>query len=221
MITMKLETEAQKGMQMTYFLKGQHTRIETNVPNNPEGHAVMLWDLEGAKITTLMPSRKMYITMDLKEAAEGMKEAAKQMKKSQGQEEETKFPKLTETGKQETIAGYTCEHWLMGDRQDIDMCVAKGLGYFEMGGQGGGGLGSLKSLAFSPKLLTEAAAHPEWVKLLEGGAFPLKLQALEDGNVKMTMEATKIERKPLDDSLFAVPPDYKELNIGSPSGGKQ
>src|SRR5712692_2899681 len=128
LITMKMETEVQKGMEMTYFLKGRHTRIETNVPNVPEAHAVMLWDLEGAKITTLMPSRKTYITMDLKEAAKGMKEAAKEMKKSRGEEEETKFPKLTETGKQETIAGYTCEHWLMGDQQNLDMCVAKGLG---------------------------------------------------------------------------------------------
>ena len=219
-ITMKMETEAQKGMAMTYFLKGRHSRIETNVPNVTEANAVMLWDLEGAKITTLMPSRKMYVTMDLKETAESMKEAARRMKKPEGEDEDTKFPKLTETGKQETIAGYTCEHWLMGDRQDLDMCVAKGLGYFGMGGQGGGGLGSLKNFAFSPKLLAEAAAHPEWVKLLEGGAFPLRITVLEDGKVKMNMEATKIERKSLDDALFTVPPDYKELNMGNPTGGK-
>jgi hypothetical protein len=220
LITMKMETEVQKGMEMTYFLKGKHTRIETNVPSTPEAHAVMLWDLEGAKITTLIASKKMYMTMDLKAAAEGMKEAAKQMKKSQGEEEATKFPKLTETGQKETIAGYTCEHWLMGDQQNLDMCVAKGLGYFGMGGQGGGGLAALKNLAFSPKLLAEAAAHPEWVKFLEGGAFPLKITALEDGKVKMNMEATRIERKSLDDSLFAIPPDYKEFNVGNLTGGK-
>jgi hypothetical protein len=220
-IAMKMETENQQGAEMTYFLKGRHARIETKMGDAPEHQAVMLWDLEGAKMTTLMPSRKMYMTMDLKETAEGMKEAASQMKKSQGEVVETKFPKLTETGKQETIAGYTCEHWLMGDKQDIDMCVAKGLGYFGMGGQGGGGLGSLKNLAFGPKLLAEAAAHPEWVKFLEGGAFPLKITALEDGKVKMNMEATRIERKSLDDSLFAVPPDYKELNTGNLTGGKQ
>jgi hypothetical protein len=219
MIAMKMETENQKGTEMTYFLKGRHTRIETKMGDNPEGQAVMLWDLEGAKITTLMPARKMYMTMDLKQTAEGLEEASKEMKKSKG-EEETKFPKLTPTGKQETIAGYTCEHWLMGDKQDIDMCVAKGLGYFGMGGQSGGGIASLKSLAFSPKLLAEAAAHPEWVKLLEGGAFPLKLTTMEDGKVKMNMEATKIERKSLDDSLFTVPPDYKELNMGNLTGGK-
>jgi len=217
-ITMKMETEAQKGMEMTYFLKGRRSRIETNVPDVPQANAVMLWDMEGAKITTLMPSRKMYMTMDLKETAESMKQAAKQMKQTQGDEED-KFPKVTETGKQETIAGYTCEHWLIGDRQDLDMCVAKGLGYFGMGGQGGGGIGALKTFAFNPKMLAEAAAHPEWVKLLEGGAFPLKISALEDGKVKMNMEATKIERKSLDDALFTVPPDYKEFNTGNITPG--
>jgi hypothetical protein len=217
-IAMKMETENQKAAEVTYFRKGRHTRIESKFGDTPEGQTVMLWDLEGAKITTLMPARKMYMTMDLKETQEGLKEAAEKMKKDKGEEEETKFPKLTPTGKQETIAGYTCEHWLMGEKQDIDMCVAKGLGYFGMGGQSRGGL---DSFAFSPKLLAEAAAHPEWVKFLEGGAFPLKLTMMEGGKVKMNMEATKIERKSLDDSLFTVPPDYKELNMGNLTGGKQ
>lgn len=221
-IAMKMETENQTGAEMTYFLKGRHTRIETKVANLPEGSAVMLWDLEAGKITTLMPSRKMYMVMDMKTAAEDMKA----MKKSHGQEE-TEFPKLTPTGKQETIAGHTCEHWLMGEEQDLDMCVAKGLGYFGMGGQSGGGLGSWKNLVFSPKLLAQAAAHPDWVKFLEGGAFPLKLTALQDGKVKMTMEATRIEKKSLDDSLFVIPTDYKEFSMPSiqkmptPPGAKQ
>jgi hypothetical protein len=218
---MKMETDNQEGAEVTYFRKGRHTRIESKFGDTPEGQTVMLWNLEGAKITTLMPARKMYMTMDLKETQEGLKEAAEKMKKDKGEEEETKFPKLTPTGKQETIAGYTCEHWLMGEKQDIDMCVAKGLGYFGMGGQSRGGLGSLGNLAFSPKLLAEAAAHPEWVRFLEGGAFPLKLTMMEDGKVKMNMEATKIERKSLDDSLFTVPPDYKELNLGNLRGRKQ
>lgn len=212
-IAMKMEGENQKEMEMTYFLKGPHTRIETRIPDVREGSAVMLWDTEGGKMTTLMPSRKMYITMDMKAGAEEMKNAAKEMRKSRGEEEETEFPKLTSTGKQETIAGYPCEHWLMGDKQELDMCVAKGIGYFGMGGQGRGGLDSWKNLAFSPKMLAEAANHPEWAKFLEGGAFPLKLTATEDGKVTMKMEATSVERKALDDTLFTIPPDYKEMSM--------
>lgn len=215
MIALKMENEAQRGMEMTYFLKGRHTRIETKVPNVNEGQAVMLWDMESGKITTLMPSRKMYMTFDMKAAAEGMKGF-------KGTEDDSKFPKLTPTGRQETIAGYSCEHWLMGDKQEIDMCIAKGLGYFGMGGQSGkSDFGAFKDLAFSPKLLAEAASHPEWVKLLEGGAFPLKLQVMDEGKVKMSMEATRVERKSLDDSLFSVPSDFKEMTVPAMPAGKQ
>jgi len=217
-ITMQMKGESEKAMEMTYFLKGQHTRIEVTAPDNPEAHSVMLWDLEGAKMTTLMPTRKMYMTIDMKEAADKMKDAAKDMKKS---DEDPRFPKLTDTGRQETIAGYTCEHWLMGEKQNLDICVAKGLGFFGMGGQGRSGLTSLKNLAFSPELLAEATAHPEWVKFLEGGAFPLKMTSTEDGKVMMNIEATKIEKKSLDDSLFNIPPDYKEFSMGNLTGGKQ
>jgi len=217
-ITMKMEGESMKGAEMTYFLKSRHARIEVTTPDNPAGQGVMLWDLEDARMTTLIPSRKMYMTIDMKEAAESMKGVTKNLKKPDGDQE--KFPMLTDTGKEETIAGHTCEHWLMGEKQNLDMCVAKGLGYFGMGGQGGGGLGALKNLAFSPKLLAEAAAHPEWVKFLEGGAFPLKITSTEDGKVKMNMEATKIEKKALDDSLFSVPSDYKEFSMGGMGGGK-
>ena len=207
-IAMKMETVDETRAEMTYFLKGKNTRIETKVPNLPDGSAVMLFDLDGGKIVTLMPSRKMYLTMDMKAAAEDMKK----MKKAHGQEN-PEFPKLTETGKTETIAGYTCEHWLMGEEQDIDMCVAKGLGYFGMGGQSSGGMGSWKNLVFSPKMLAEAAAHPEWVKFLNGGAFPLKLSVMQDGKATMTMEATRIEKKSLDDSLFVIPTDYKAISM--------
>ena len=65
-----------------------------------------------------------------------------------------------------------------------------------------------------------AASHPEWVKLLEGGAFPLKLTNIEDGKLLMSFEATKIEKKSLDDSLFVIPSDYKELTMPGIPGGK-
>jgi len=213
-IAMRMEGEDKKTMQMTYFLKGKQTRIETAVPDSPEGSAVMLWDNDGGKITTLMPSRKIYITVDMKQAAEDIKG----MRKSHSKED-TEFPKLTRTGKQETIAGHTCEHWLMGDEQELDVCIAKGLGYFGMGGKTAEGLGSWNDLVFGPKMLARAAAHPDWAQFLEGGAFPLKLTAMSDGKVMMTMEATSIERKALDNSIFAIPPDYKEMNMpGMPAG---
>src|SRR5262249_12246732 len=102
----------------------------------------------------------------------------------------------------------------MGEKQNMDMRVAKGLGYFGMSGSAGksGPAGSM----FSSKMREEAAANPEWSKLLEGGAFPLKMTVTEGGKTTMTSEVTSIERKKLDDSLFTVPADYKEMKV--PSG---
>jgi hypothetical protein len=205
-IAMQVKTPAAgKPMEMTYFVKGERARVETNMPGAPMGSGVMLWDMPNGKMTMLMPPMKAYMTIDAKEMGDEIKGA--QPKDAGG---EMKFPKLTATGKTETVAGHSCEHYLMGDKQEIDMCVAKGLGYFGMGNQAGG-LAALKNLVFSPKLLAEAAAHPEWVKLLEGGAFPLKMTVSESGKPGVTMEATKIEPKPLDDALFTVPPDYKKM----------
>ncbi len=68
-------------------------------------------------------------------------------------------------------------------------------------------------------MMEKAKAHPEWSKLLEGGAFPLKMTVTKNGQVESTMEATKIERKPLDDSLFTVPPDYREFKAPQMPGG--
>lgn len=216
-ITMLMNTDDQKGMEMVYSLKGANTRIEMKLPGMQEGQGTMLMDLEAGKMTTLIPQREMYMTMDLNQTADDISEAAKRSKGSVD-DEDAKFQKLTPTGKKETIAGYTCEHWLMGDKQDIDICVAKGLGYFGMGGQSGGGSGSFRNLVFNSKLLAEAAAHPEWVRFLQGGAFPLKLSFTEEGKVKMSMEVTRIERKSLDDSVFAIPQGYKEFNMQNMMG---
>jgi hypothetical protein len=212
-IAMQVKTPSSKPMEMTYFVKGERARVETSMPESPMGSAVMLWDMPNGKMTMLMPPMKAYMTFDAKQMGDEIR--AGQEKGAGG---EAKFPKLTATGKTETVAGHSCEHYLMGDKQEIDMCVAKGLGYFGMGNQAGG-MAAMKNLIFSPKMLAEAAAHPEWVKLLQGGAFPLKMTASEGGKPGVTMEATKIERKPLDDALFTVPADYKEQKMpGLPKG---
>jgi len=185
-----------KSFDVLYYIKPDGMRQESSLPDNPGQHIVMIVNIPSAKMMTLMPERKMYTTLDLKEL-QGM-----------GGGQEAHFPKLTATGKTETIAGHTCEHYQMGDEQkNVDMCVARGMGFFGMGGGSGGGL------MFSEKMKAEAAGNPEWTKLLEGGAFPLKMTTTDGGKITMTSEVTNIERKKLDDSLFSPPPDYTEMKM--------
>jgi hypothetical protein len=201
--TMTFETKA---VPVVYYVRPDTVRTETAMPEHPEAAFIQIMDLSNGKSTTLIPGQKKYMTTDFADVI-----------KSAGGDKEPMFPKITATGQKETIAGYTCEHFIMGEKQNMDICAAKGLGFFGMGGSSGkGGLGAM----FSSKMKEEAAANPEWSKFLEGGAFPLKMTVTEGGKTTMSGEVTSIERKKLDDSLFRVPADYTEMKIptGMPGG---
>ncbi|HEY8459405.1 MAG TPA: DUF4412 domain-containing protein, partial [Blastocatellia bacterium] len=74
----------------------------------------------------------------------------------------------------------------------------------------GGILDKLKDPALREKAKAQLDANPEFAKFIEGGAFPLKMAVIKNGQPRVIMEVTRIERKPLDDSLFTVPPDYRK-----------
>ncbi len=199
-------------MEIRYASKGSRMRVETQFSKgDPQTGAIVLMDISAGTQTMLMPQTKNYMTMNWGEMAE-------EMGKEAGKDPSGDFPKVTSTGKTETIAGFTCQHWLIGDKQDTDVCMAKGLGYFAGGGSGGI-LDKLKDLAMREKIKAQLDANPEFAKFVEGGAFPLKISQIENGQSKTIMEVTSVERKSLDDSLFTVPADYKKMEIpGMPAG---
>lgn len=105
--------------------------------------------------------------------------------------------KIVWTGRRETVAGYECEHALVpeDDGTNTDVCLAKGLGTFvQMNGRGRGRGGPQGG---------------GWEGYL-GNDFPLKVQ---QGGRTM-MEATKIEKKTLDASVFTIPDGYRKMNMG-------
>jgi hypothetical protein len=108
------------------------------------------------------------------------------------------------TGRKETIAGYECEHAIItSDDGQYDVCLAKGLGTFMAPSNPMGGRGADNSPASAV------------LQKLGGDVFPLKVQKV-GGDV--ALEVTKIEKKPLNDSMFSVPPDYRKLDIGALMG---
>jgi|HubBroStandDraft_6_1064221.scaffolds.fasta_scaffold44618_2 hypothetical protein len=199
-VAMAMNAPGAHGIDVTYYIKGGHARMETKMQGHPNPDNVMLWDLSAGKMTSMFESQKSYVVMNMDAmAGRGMPGSSP---------ESQTFPKLTDTGKQETIAGYPCHDWVIGDKQNMEVCFAKGLGDFGLGSAGSGGLlGRL----LSPKMRAEAASHPEWAKIVDGGAFPLKTTMTENGKPTFTMEATNIQRKSVDDSMFTIPPDYKEV----------
>jgi hypothetical protein len=204
-VTARMTAGAQPA-EIRYAIKGSRARFEMMVSKDGSKTAVMLMDMSSGTQTTLIPQTKMYMTLNWGEMAE-------EITKNAGKDSSGNFPKVTPTGKTETVAGLSCEHWLLGDKQDTDMCLAKGMGYFGFGGQSDGILGKLKNLAMREKFKAQLDANPEFAKFVEGGAFPLKMDHVENGQSKTIMEVTAIERKSLDDSLFTVPADYKKMEL--------
>jgi hypothetical protein len=106
-------------------------------------------------------------------------------------------PKITKTGKTDEVAGYECELWEMEEQtRKVSVCAAKGITWFDMRSLGG----------FDPKaaLLSE---------LTDANHFPLRVVATEDGVETERMEATRIQKKGLDDARFQVPAGYQEIDL--------
>lgn len=201
-VSMSMTGPAPQPMSVTYYIKGRRARMETTIAGHSAPDSVMLWDSSAGKFTTLVPSEKTYMTMDLA----SMQARAKKQDPNQ-------VPKLTDTGKDEKIAGYPCHDWIIEDQQHTEVCVAKGLGDFSAGG--GGPEGYMSRMMRVP---AGQAPNPEWAKMIEGGAFPLRITATRDGKISFSLEATSIDRKKVDDSLLTVPSDYKELKAPSIPG---
>lgn len=209
-ITAKMFTGPQP-IEIKYAIKGTRFRIETQLSQGGTQTGVVLMDSSSGSQTMLMPQTKTYMSLDLNKGGQFGQMVEKMAEKAG--EETGDLSKITSTGQTETIAGHPCQYWRIGDKQQTDVCLAQGLGFFGGGGQSGGIFDQLKNLAMGDKVKAQLNANPEFAKFVEGGAFPLKISQVENGQSKTVMEVTSVERKSLDDSLFSVPSDYKKMEI--------
>ena len=102
--------------------------------------------------------------------------------------------KVTRTGRKDRVAGHACEIIVVVDEQknESEICGATDMGRFVMGA------GREKT--------------PAWARGLEN-FFPLRVST-KQGPV---LEATKVEPRAIDASLFAVPRGWKSMgNMGRP-----
>jgi hypothetical protein len=193
---------------MTQMVKGTKSRHEMKMGGQT---SVMIMDMGAGTMTVLIPPQRMYMTMNLKQTGDALKGLTPPGAARSGAPGVPPAPpKITATGKTEVIAGHTCEHYAMGEPQQFDVCAAKGLGHFLMGGAPAGPMGGIGGG------MAAAALPPGWsdaVKAFADGFFPMKMERVEGGKRETMLQVTKVEPKPLDDSLFAPPPDYKEMKL--------
>jgi len=185
--------------QMSYAVKGDLKRLETSIKYLGKlASNITIMDIQSGTNTVLLPRDKAYTTISMYGGAQA------------------KIPKVKHLGQPETIAGYTCEHWLYGDEQNIDLCAAKGIGYLDFGNEGQNGTPFLshKNLR-DPQVIAILENNPDLKKFVEGGMFPLKVSQIENGKPKPIMEVTSVEPKALDDSIFTIPADYRKIDAPS------
>lgn len=179
-------------LELDYLIKGNKTRIDTG---GEGARANVILDQEAKSLTVVVPERKMVMEMPLDYARP---------------DQQSKKPvNFVKTGTTDTILGYTCEQLIAKlEEGEVEVCGVKGLGSFtfsgmhRMGRPGSGG---------------PSGGAPTWTKALrEQGLFPLRVVTKgPDGHELSRMEATNIEKKPLDANLFAVPADYQKFDMGS------
>jgi len=178
----------------TYYMKGQHMRIETasNLGGLIQSKTAVIEDFNSGKVIALYPDRKQYMTMNLSEFA-GVAET------------ESSGNTLALTGQKETIAGYPCEDYhlvITGETSmTVDVCIAKGLGNYMSG----------FAKFFNAKERAKLEANPTWKDFFQGGMFPLKQKTVTTDGTIVENVVTSIERKKVDDALFSMPPGYTEM----------
>ncbi|MGH7739684.1 MAG: DUF4412 domain-containing protein [bacterium] len=154
--------------------------------------ARMEMTMDGHHVVNIIdfPAKKIYMLMPEQKIV--MTTAIPDVKKEQSKTGE----KMKKTGKTKKILGRETYEWKSTDKNGTtSIWGAKGMGAFMMGA-GPGGKGPDTS----------------WTAAVEkAGLFPLEMDSKEkkDG---MSMIATKIESKHLDNSLFKVPSDYKDMS---------
>ena len=191
------------GAEMTQMYKGMKSRTEINSGGQP---TAMIMDMAAGTMTVLMPPQKAYMVMDMKKMG-GLAGMLGTGKKDAVADSASALASIKATGRKDTIAGHPCEYYVMGEKGEAEVCSAKGLGMFMMGQSPMGG--AMSSLAALAALGTNADA----AKMFADGFFPLKVVNLEGGKKEVVIEATRVEKKALDGSLFVPPPDYKEMKM--------
>jgi hypothetical protein len=164
---------------------GSKVRIDVSDPHMPAGAAV-IWDTGANTMMMVMPSQKMYMTMNMDKMMSNVPDTAR--------------GKLTKVGS-EVVAGVPCDDYKGTSNtggEETTVCIAHGMGNFMWFGGNNPMMARMQSRISG---LSGAVA---------GGGFPLKV-VKADGTTEML--ATKVERRSVDPSLFAPPAGFTQMQM--------
>jgi hypothetical protein len=166
---------------MVVKTKGGNIRFDTKTPAGTPATAIFL-PAQNA-LTMIDDANKLAFQMDLSSGDAAPNTSAQ-------------TSDVAKTGKTETIAGRSCEEWTVKDPsgKHTDVCIAEGLAYFDLDALRSGGGSAWNQ------------------KLREKKMFALRsIEFDATGKEISRTEATRIEKKKMDDAMFQVPADYRRM----------
>jgi hypothetical protein len=161
----------------------------------PKAYAI--FDSGAKKLSVVADTRKQVFVIDMNKGADQFKTFTRPTEP--GGAPQAQPPKITKTGKFDTVAGYSCENWdIASDHHEGTVCVAhEGISWFSL----------------PASVLPSDRA---WMlELMDGKHFPLRFVGYaKDGTTEEgRIEVTKIDKRTLPASAFEYPPDYRVTDL--------
>lgn len=171
-------------------------------PGNPmlAGGVALLVDPPAKKGYALLNAQKKAVVLDFDKSKGGFKPPSLGGGPSGASAPPEDPPKIEKTGKKETIAGYTCEVWKITSKNArAEACLAEKLKWIDF-----------TDLAIQSPSFAAIAAVSDFTHL------PLRVVTFDEKNVEEgRMEVSKIDKKKLADTSFAVPADFQVVELSS------
>ncbi len=191
----------QENVFYTMFVKGNLMATSIKAGTGEAGRGKFILRGDKQLLWIVNDEEKSYFEISMKEDNE-LKNPDEMKKPEQGD----KKPKITKTGKKETILGYSCEEIVIEDKDEVThIWGTSKLGnlyhdlfksFGEMGGRG-----------------SKREAKDWEDELVNMKLFPLKILSKKDDKLVQSQEVTKIDKKSVASSVFAVPKDYSKQSM--------
>jgi len=183
-ITMHTTRAGQQPIDMVVKAKKDKLRFDTTT-NGKAGSAI--FDPAQNKVVLVMDEQKAYMDMDFSSPS------------APAPNTDAKTGVADKLGTKDMVAGIECENWAVkdGSGKRSEVCIAEGIAFFDLDGVRNGGSSSAWSKQMREKKL-----------------FPLRSVDFDAGGKETSRtEATKVEKKPIDDAQFQVPAGYTKVTL--------
>jgi len=209
-----LTTPEGKAMPFRYYQLGSRIRNEYTIEQQTMS---TIYDGTTGDMLMMIPQQKKYMVMNMRSGSATARQLARGMSGRGGGDAAADFSKMkvTATGRRETIAGITCEHYLFQntekpDSKPMDMCGATGMGFMGMAGEAG-------SSMMPSTIALLRSGNPELARIARQGFFPLKM-TFSGPNGDASWTVVSIDRRRPDAALFQPPAGYTEMVVPSMPG---